>query len=72
MPGFRTRLTEPEVLRWWVDTPHAGDTVAVEEMAVYAGPAAGLVDAILPAAEIVRRVAEEAEVAWRHLAGSRA
>ncbi len=46
--------------RWWVDTPHAGDRGAVGEMALYAGPAAGLVREVLPAAEIVRRIAEEA------------
>lgn len=49
-----------EIPRWWVDTPHAGDVGAVDDMALYAGPAAGLVQAILPAGEIVRRIAAEA------------
>jgi hypothetical protein len=38
-------------------------------MALYAGPAAGLIDAILPAGEIVRRIAAEADEAWAALAG---
>jgi NAD(P)H-dependent flavin oxidoreductase YrpB (nitropropane dioxygenase family) len=53
--------------RWFVDTPNAGDEGAVEEMALYAGPAAGLVREVLPAAEIVRRLASEAELAWAEL-----
>jgi nitronate monooxygenase len=52
---------ELEIPRWWVDTPHAGDVGAVDEMALYAGPAAGLVREVLPAAEIVRRIASGAE-----------
>jgi NAD(P)H-dependent flavin oxidoreductase YrpB (nitropropane dioxygenase family) len=56
-----------EIPRWWVDTPHAGDEGAVGEMALYAGPVAGLVREVLPAAEIVRRIAAEAEEAWRRL-----
>jgi NAD(P)H-dependent flavin oxidoreductase YrpB (nitropropane dioxygenase family) len=52
---------ELDIPRWWVDTPHAGDLGAVEEMALYAGPAAGLVRELLPAAEIVRRIAREAD-----------
>jgi NAD(P)H-dependent flavin oxidoreductase YrpB (nitropropane dioxygenase family) len=51
---------ELEIPRWWVDTPHVGDVGAVDEMALYAGPAAGLVRDVLPAAEIVRRIAAEA------------
>jgi hypothetical protein len=61
-----------EIPRWWVDTPHAGDEGAVEEMALYAGPAAGLVREVLPAAEIVRRIAAEAEEAWTRLVAARA
>ena len=53
-----------EIPRWFVDTPNAGDEGAVGEMAMYAGPAAGLVHEVLPAAEIVRRLAAEAEEAW--------
>jgi nitronate monooxygenase len=49
-----------EIPRWWVDTPHVGDVGAVEEMALYAGTAAGLVREVLPAGEIVRRIAAEA------------
>jgi NAD(P)H-dependent flavin oxidoreductase YrpB (nitropropane dioxygenase family) len=52
---------ELEIPRWWVDTPHAGDVGAVDEMALYAGPAAGLVRAVLPAGEVVQRMAAEAE-----------
>ena len=55
--------------RWWVDTPHAGDLGAVEEMALYAGPAAGLVREVLPAAEIVRRIASEAGEVLARLRG---
>jgi nitronate monooxygenase len=51
---------ELEIPRWWVDTPHAGDLGAVDDMALYAGPAAGLVREILPAGEIVRRIAADA------------
>ena len=56
-----------EIPRWWVDTPHAGDEGAVGEMALYAGPAAGLVREVLPAGEIVRRIAAEAEQIWANL-----
>ena len=59
-PPGRSPDGEFEIPRWWVDTPHAGDLGAVEEMALYAGPAAGLVREVLPAAEIVRRIAAEA------------
>lgn len=61
-----------EIPRWFVDAPNAGDEGAVGEMAMYAGPAAGLVHEVLPAAEIVRRLAAEAEEAWQGLAGRRA
>lgn len=60
-----------EIPRYWVDTPHAGDEGAVEEMALYAGPAAGLVHGVLPAAEIVRRIEAEAEEAWAQLLATR-
>ncbi len=63
LPGGHTL----EIPRWWVDTPHAGDEGAVGEMALYAGPAAGLVREVLPAGEIVRRIAAEAEAAWERL-----
>jgi nitronate monooxygenase len=53
--------------RWFVDTPRAGDEGAVGEMALYAGPGAGLVREVLPAAEIVRRLVAEAESAWAEL-----
>jgi NAD(P)H-dependent flavin oxidoreductase YrpB (nitropropane dioxygenase family) len=56
-----------EIPRWFVDTPNRGDEGAVDEMAMYAGPAAGLVRGVLPAAEIVRRLAAEAEQAWAEL-----
>jgi NAD(P)H-dependent flavin oxidoreductase YrpB (nitropropane dioxygenase family) len=59
---------ELELPRWFVDTPNAGDEGAVGEMALYAGPAAGLIDEVLPAAEIVRRLAAEADEAWATLA----
>ena len=59
---------ELELPRWFVDTPNAGDEGAVGEMALYAGPAAGLVREVLPAAEIVRRIAAEADEAWAAVA----
>jgi NAD(P)H-dependent flavin oxidoreductase YrpB (nitropropane dioxygenase family) len=40
--------------------PTGGMTGDVEEMALYAGQAAGLVRDVLPAAQIVRAVADEA------------
>jgi NAD(P)H-dependent flavin oxidoreductase YrpB (nitropropane dioxygenase family) len=58
---------ELEIVRWLVDTPRSGDEGSVGEMALYAGPAAGLVAEILPAAEIVARLAAEAEAAWAAL-----
>jgi len=58
---------ELELPRWFVDTPNAGDEGAVGEMALYAGPAAGLIGEVLPAAEIVRRLIAEAEEAWAAL-----
>ena len=60
-----------EIPRWWVDTPHAGDLGAVGEMALYAGPAAGLVREVEPAAEIVRRIAAEAEAELERLGAQR-
>jgi len=36
-------------------------------MALYAGPAAGLVREVLPAAEIVRRIASEADEALERM-----
>jgi NAD(P)H-dependent flavin oxidoreductase YrpB (nitropropane dioxygenase family) len=59
---------ELEIPRFFVDTPNAGDEGAVGEMALYAGPAAGLVAEILPAGEIVARLAAEARGAWEALA----
>jgi len=66
----RRRLAdgELELPRWSVDTPNVGDEGAVAEMALYAGPAAGLIGEILPAAEIVRSIAAEADEAWAALA----
>jgi NAD(P)H-dependent flavin oxidoreductase YrpB (nitropropane dioxygenase family) len=61
-----------EIPRWWVDTPHAGDVGAVDEMALYAGPAAGLVREVLPAGEIVRRIAAEAAAVLDSLEALRA
>jgi hypothetical protein len=40
-------------------------------MALYAGPAAGLVHEVLQAAEIVQRIAAEADEAWARLAATR-
>jgi NAD(P)H-dependent flavin oxidoreductase YrpB (nitropropane dioxygenase family) len=61
------RRGELPIPRYWVDTPVAGDEGALDEMALYAGPAAGLVDDVPSAAEIVRRIAAEAEQAWTAL-----
>ena len=57
-----------EIPRFSVDTPFEGDEGDVEAMAMYAGAAAGLVHEVLPAAEIVRRVAAEAEAVLAALA----
>jgi nitronate monooxygenase len=59
---------ELEIPRWFVDTPNAGDEGAVGEMALYAGPGAGLVREVLPAGEIIRRLCAEAEAAFEALA----
>jgi nitronate monooxygenase len=61
---------ELEIPRFFVDTPNAGDVGAVGEMALYAGPGAGLVRELLPAGEIVRRLAAEAEAAFEALAAA--
>ncbi len=58
---------ELEIPRWFVDTPNVGDEGAVGEMALYAGPGAGLVHELLPAGEIVRRIVAEADTAWAAL-----
>jgi NAD(P)H-dependent flavin oxidoreductase YrpB (nitropropane dioxygenase family) len=65
----RRRLgdSELELPRWFVDTPNAGDVGAVGEMALYAGPAAGLIGEVMPATEIIRRIAAEADEAWAAL-----
>jgi hypothetical protein len=43
----------------------------VEALALYAGQSAGLVDDTLPAGDIVRIIANEAEAVLRHLTGDR-
>jgi NAD(P)H-dependent flavin oxidoreductase YrpB (nitropropane dioxygenase family) len=60
---------ELEIPRWWVDTPHVGDVGSVADMALYAGPAAGLVREVLPAREIVLRMASEADAVLARLRG---
>lgn len=50
-----------ELPRFWVDSPTADVEEGAEAMALYAGPSAGLVQEVLPAAEIVRRIAAEAQ-----------
>lgn len=49
--------------------PDPGMTGAIEALALYAGQSAGLIDEILPAGEIVRRLADEAVETIRRMAG---
>jgi nitronate monooxygenase len=64
----RIRAGEVESLpRFWVDSPTADVEEGAEAMALYAGPSAGLVDAVEPAGEIVRRIAEEARAVLERL-----
>ena len=49
-----------DIPRWFVDCPRGDVEGDVEEMALYAGPAAGLVREVRPAAEIIEDVAAEA------------
>jgi NAD(P)H-dependent flavin oxidoreductase YrpB (nitropropane dioxygenase family) len=80
-PRTRPAEREPEIVarrrrgaavedlpRFWVDSPTADVEEGAEAMALYAGPSAGLVHEVLPAAEIVRRVAAEAAAVLDRLA----
>ncbi len=73
LPRARPAEREPEIVarrrrgdgveelpRFWVDSPTADVLEGAEAMALYAGPSAGLIRDVVPAAEIVRRVAAEA------------
>jgi nitronate monooxygenase len=49
------------LLRYSTDSPMRHTTGALEEMALYAGQGAGLIRDVVPAAERLRRIVEEAE-----------
>jgi nitronate monooxygenase len=64
----RVRAGVVELLpRFWVDSPTADVEEGAEAMALYAGPSAGLVDAVRPAGEIVRTIAQEARAVLERL-----
>ena len=50
-----------EVPRYWVDSPTRDVVDGAEAMALYAGPSAGLVHAVEPAAAIVAAIVADAE-----------
>jgi NAD(P)H-dependent flavin oxidoreductase YrpB (nitropropane dioxygenase family) len=58
--------------RYFVDCPTADVEGAIEEMALYAGPSAVLARDVLPAGEIVRQIAAEAEAVLARLAATAA
>ena len=70
-PASGSRPGEGEVLAWEADgepivryssiSPRADDSGAVADLSLWAGQGVGLVNDVLPAAEIVRRVADDAE-----------
>ena len=57
------------IVRYAVNDPELGTTGEVEALALYAGQSVGLVHEVLPAGEIVRAIAEEAERTLRGIAG---
>jgi NAD(P)H-dependent flavin oxidoreductase YrpB (nitropropane dioxygenase family) len=57
------------IVRYDFSDPWAGDTGDVEATALHAGQSVGLVREVLPAAEIVARLVEEAEAALRSARG---
>ena len=59
--------TAESLPRFWVDSPTAEVEEGTEAMALYAGPSAGLVDAVQPAGEIVRTIAHEARAVLERL-----
>ena len=64
----RVRAGNVESLpRFWVDSPTADVEEGAEAMALYAGPSAGLVDAVQPAGEIVRSIAQEVRAVLERL-----
>lgn len=63
-----TESGEP-IVRYDFSDPWAGDTGDVEATALHAGQSVGLVREVLPAAEIVARLVEEAEAALRSAKG---
>ena len=54
--------------RFWVDSPTADVEEGAEAMALYAGPSAGLVDAVRPAGEILADIEQEARAVLDRLA----
>jgi nitronate monooxygenase len=77
-PGARpgegeTVATAPdgeEIPRYGISEPTVGMTGELEALALYAGQSAGIVQAVEPAATIVRQLVEEAEAILAGLAGS--
>jgi nitronate monooxygenase len=63
------RARGSEVVRYEFENPLPGMTGNVEALALYAGQSAGIIREILPAGEIVRRMAAEAEAVLARLAG---
>jgi nitronate monooxygenase len=59
------------IVRYSVDDPRPDMSGDIEALALYAGQSAGLVHDILPAGDIVRIIADEAEDVLRHLTGNR-
>jgi nitronate monooxygenase len=57
------------IVRYHASDPWAGLTGDVEATALYAGQSVGLVREVLPGAEIVARLVEEAEAALRSARG---
>jgi hypothetical protein len=70
--GRKTPLvpTAP-IVRYRIDDPRPDMSGDIEALALHAGQSAGLVHEILPAGDIVRIIANEAEAVLRHLTGDR-
>ena len=49
-----------QLMRYGSDSPHRDTNGQIEAMSLWSGQSVGLVDELLPAAEIVRRIADEA------------
>jgi nitronate monooxygenase len=76
-PGIALADAEPiahrggtPIPRYFVDCPTPDVEGAVEDMALYAGPSAALAREVLPAGELVRAIAADAEAVLAQLASS--